>query len=219
MAHDLRNYLTPLKGRLDILERRARREEQEVYVRELEAINLLLKRLGGLVTDLLDAERLKQGLFSLHRQPVDLVEIVGEVALIWNMPKHPISVQAPEQLVLTADQDRITQVIENLLSNAFTHAAPDTPVQVTLAQEQRATGLWATIAVSDQGEALSPERLASLFQPFAKGARSQGLALGLWLAQRIAQAHQGTLTAHMEAGTTIRVILALPFQVKQPEEG
>lgn len=210
MAHDLRNYLTPLKGRLDLLERRARREEQEGYVRELGVINQIIMRLNSLISELLDVERLNQGVFSLHRQQIDLVELVEEVVPIWRTPEHAIRVLAPDKLIITADRDRITQVVENLLSNAITHADPDTPVQVALAQEQRSDGPWAIVMISNQGPEISPEQLTALFQPFAKGAHSQGLGLGLWLAQRIAHAHQGTLTVQIEAEKTTHFTLSLP---------
>lgn len=216
MAHDLRNYLTPLKGRLDLLERRARRGAQENYMRELQAVNLIVLRLNGLISNLLDVARLRQGLFSLRCQPIDLVELVEDLAPIWEMPEHVIEIQAPEQLILIADRDRLAQVVENLLSNATTYAEPNAPIQVALSQEQRVDGLWVILTVSNWGPAMPPEQLASLFQPFVKGAHSQGLGLGLWLSQRIAQAHQGTLTARIEAGTMNRFILSLPLQGNQP---
>lgn len=216
MAHDLRNYLTPLKGRLDLLKRRARREAQENYIRELQVINLIVLRLNGLISDLLDVARLRQGLFSLRYQPIDLVELVEDLAPIWETPEHVIEIQAPEQLIMNADRDRLAQVVENLLSNATTYAELNAPIQVTLSQEQRVDGLWAMLTVSNRGPAMPSEQLESLFQPFAKGVHSQGLGLGLWLSQRIAQAHQGTLTARTEADTMNYFTLSLPLQGNQP---
>nr|WP_040445686.1 ATP-binding protein [Ktedonobacter racemifer] len=216
MAHDLHNYLTPLKGRLDLLKRRARREMQETYVRELQAVDLIVLRLNGLISNLLDVSRLKQGLFSLQRQPIDLVELVEDLVPIWRTSEHAIEIQAPEQLILIADRDRLAQVIENLLSNATTYAEPNTPIHVTLTQEQRMDGLWAILTVSNRGPAIPPEQLESMFQPFVKGAHSQGLGLGLWVSQRIAQAHQGMITVRTEAGTMKRFILSLPLQGFSP---
>lgn len=210
MAHDLRNDLTPLKGRLELLERRARREDLPFVARELEIINQGVQRLNRLVSDLLDAERLRQGLFALHRQSMDLVQIVEDVVPIWKTPGHPIHVQAPASLVITADPDRIQQVIENLLSNATTHADPETPVQVEVTQRPQIDGLWAFLTVSNQGPPMSADYLQSLFQPFTKGAQSRGLGVGLYISQRIAHAHQGTLTARMEGEKTTRITLALP---------
>jgi two-component system OmpR family sensor kinase len=221
LAHDLGNYLAPIKGRLDLLERRARREKQETYERELGAVTQGMKRLQSLIADLLDAERLKRGLFAFHRQPVNLAEVLEEVVPIWSLPAHPIYLQIVDALTILADRDRMQQVIENLLSNAVTHADPQTPIQVRLQREERRDGPWAVLTVSNQGTAMSPEQLQALFQPFVRGVRSPGLGLGLWLSQRLAHAHQGTLIARMEAEHTIGLTLSLPLQTQQllPQEG
>lgn len=216
MAHDLRNYLTPLKGRLELLRRRARREQQESLAREAEAIEQTALRLDRLVGDLLDAERLKQGVFALHPQDVDLVELVDEVVPIWRTPGHAIEVHGPEHLMVVADPNRLQQVVENLLSNAMTHADPDTPISVTITQEQRAQGDVVRITVTNQGRSMTPEQLQSRFRPFARGDHSQGLGLGLYISQRIAQAHQGTLTVQTEGEKTTHVTLSIPRSLTVP---
>lgn len=212
MAHDLRNDLTPLKGRLELLIRRARREGLFSFGRELEVTNRGIDRLNRLVSDVLDVERLKQGLFALHRQEIDLVQLVEDVVPIWETAGHPIRVQAPASLVVMADPDRIQQVMENLLSNATTYSDPDTPIQVTMRQKQQTNGLFAYITVATQGPQMSADQLRSLFQPFTKGMRSRGLGIGLYVSQRIAQAHQGTLTAQAEGEKTTRMTLTLPIE-------
>ncbi|GHO48877.1 GAF domain-containing sensor histidine kinase [Ktedonospora formicarum] len=216
MAHDLRNYLTPLKMRLDLLERRACRDQQDAYVRELQAVDLIVSRLSRLIANLLDVSRLKQGLFALHCQSVDLVALVEELVPIWHTLEHPIEMQIPERLILMADRDRLAQIIENLLSNAATYAEPQTPIRISLTQEPHIDGPWVILMVSNRGLPIPPEHLASLFQPFTKGDHSQGLGLGLWVSQRIAQAHQGALTAHTEATGTNHFTLSLPLQCNEP---
>lgn len=216
MAHDLRNYLTPLKGRIELLRRRAQREKQNLLARELEAIDQTAMRLDRLVSDLLDVERLKQGVFALHPQEVDIVDLVEEVVPIWSTPGHPIQVQAPEHVMAVADPDRIQQVVENLLSNATTHADLETPILVTITQEQRADGSFARITVTNQGRQMTPEQLRSLFLPFTKGSHSQGLGLGLYISQRIVQAHQGTLTVQTQGEKTTHVILSIPCSLNVP---
>lgn len=64
MAHDLRNYLTPLKGRLTLVEWRARRDNREQDVRDADAANHTLRLLERVISDLLDLARLNQGIFS-----------------------------------------------------------------------------------------------------------------------------------------------------------
>lgn len=216
MAHDLHNYLTPLKGRLELLRRRASREKQAMLARELEVISQTTSRLDRLVSDLLDVERLRQGIFALHLQEVDLVDLVEEVVPIWSTPGHSIQVQAPERLMVTADPDRIQQVVENLLSNATTHADAETPISIAVTQEQRADELFALVTVTNQGQQMSPEQLKSLFQPFSRGSRSLGLGLGLYISQQIALVHQGTLSVKTQGENTTHVTLAIPCSLNVP---
>jgi len=210
MAHDLGNMLTPIKGRLDLLERRARREGQVAYERELLIIKQSVVRVRRLMTDLLDVTRFRQGLFTLEVQAFNLVEMLDDMASIWSAPQHAIHLHAPEYLLVTADPSRIQQAMENLLSNATTHAEGSTAVQVTVKEEQRDEGPWVAVTVSNQGPPIPPEQLATLFLPFAKGEQSQGMGLGLHLAERIAHAHHGSLTVRTDAGPTTHFVLSWP---------
>lgn len=212
MAHDLGNYLTPLKIRLELLEKRARREGQVAYERELLTMNLALMRLNRLATDLLDVARLRQGIFALQFHPFDLMEVIWDVVPIWRSPQHPIEVHAPGQMIVTADQSRIQQALENLLSNATTHSDPGAAVQVTVQEEHSNDHPWVQVTVSNQGPAIPAEMLATLFLPFARGDHSHGMGLGLYLAERIAHAHYGRLTVRTEEGPTTHFTLSWPRQ-------
>jgi two-component system OmpR family sensor kinase len=210
MAHDLGNYLTPLKARVDLLERRARREGQGSYERELLIISQAVTRLKWLANDLLDVARLRQGLFTLQLDSFDLVEVLQDMVPVWSTSQHPIQLQAPDQLIVVADQNRLQQALENLLSNATSHADPGTAVQVSVKEEQHNDGSWIQITISNQGPPIPPELLATLFLPFAKGEHSQGMGLGLYLAERIAHAHHGRLTVRTDAGPTTHFVLSWP---------
>lgn len=78
--------------------------------------------------------------------------------------------------------------------------------------ERREDGLWVILTVSNAGPGLAPEQLASLLRPFVTGSQSTGLGLGLYLANRIAQAHQGTLTLDSPGGQGVQAKLALPVE-------
>ncbi|GHO97371.1 hypothetical protein KSF_074190 [Reticulibacter mediterranei] len=210
MAHDLGNMLTPIKGRLDLLERRARREGQVDYERELLLIKQSVVRVRRLMTDLLDVARLREGLFTLEVQAFDLVEMLSDLVSIWSTPQHAILLHAPDSLLVTADPSRMQQALENLLSNATTHAEGKTAVQATVKEEQHDDGPWVSVTISNQGPPIPRELLTTLFLPFAKGEQSQGMGLGLYLAERIAHAHQGRLTVRTEAGPTTHFTLSWP---------
>jgi len=212
MAHDLRNYLTPLKGRLERLERRARREGREKDLHDATATINILNRLGRVISDLLDVARLNPGIFTIHPQPINLVDLVQQVVPAFSRPETPIHVHAPQEVVLSADPDRLRQVLENLLANAVKYAPDHTPIEVQVDRERRADGLWMLLTVSNTGPGILAELRPQLSRPFVAGMTSTGLGLGLYLANRIAAAHLGTLTVDSPQGQGMQVTLALPME-------
>jgi len=212
MAHDLRNYLTPLKGRLERLERRARREGRGQDLHDATATFNILNRLGRVISDLLDVARLNQGIFTIHPQPINLVDLVQQVVPAFSRPETPIHVHAPQEVVLSADPDRLRQVLENLLANAVKYAPDHTPIEVQVDRERRADGLWMLLTVSNTGPGILAELRQHLLRPFVAGMTSTGLGLGLYLANRIAAAHRGTLTVDSPQGQGVQVTLALHME-------
>ncbi|MFL5702646.1 MAG: ATP-binding protein [Ktedonobacteraceae bacterium] len=214
-AHDLRNYLTPMRGRIELLERRARREGREQDVRDARATTHTLGLLDRVITDLLDVSRLNQGIFVITPAPMNLVELVQEIVAAFRSAGNPIHVHAPTEVVLSADAARLRQLLENLLANAVKYAPRQTPITVEVYTEERTDGTWVILTVSNAGPGLPPERLATLFHPFVAGSESIGLGLGLYLAKRIAEAHAGTLTLDSPAGQGVQATLALPVEEEE----
>jgi signal transduction histidine kinase len=212
MAHDLRNYLTPMRGRIELMERRARREGREQDVHDAGATTHTLGLLEQVIADLLDVARLNQGIFVITAAPMNLVELVQEIVAAFRSAERPIHVHAPTEVVLSADPARLRQLLENLLANAVKYAPRQTPITVEVHTERRTDGPWAILTVSNAGPGLSPERLATLFHPFVAGSQSIGLGLGLYLAKKIAEAHTGTLTLDSPNGQGVQATLALPVE-------
>ncbi len=213
MAHDVRNYLTPIRGHLDLIERRARRENREQDVLNATLATGALSRLNGLISNLLDIARLNQGIFSINPQPLNLVDLVQEVAAAFRTAETLIQIQAPQEVIISADPDRLHQLLENLLANAVQHAPKKTPVEVSVDTERRVDGMWAVLIVANQGPGIPPDLLSHLFQPFISGSSSRGLGLGLYLASRIAGVHNGTLTVDSAPGEGTRFTLSLPADI------
>jgi two-component system, OmpR family, sensor kinase len=195
LAHDLRNFLTPIRARLDMLSRRAAREEHRANLKDVQSLHGSVGRLERLILDLLDVARIDQGLFRLSPQPFDLVVLAHELSDVLGAPQSPIVVQGPAELGITGDSMRLRQALENLISNAQQHSPEGAPVTLTLSSEDRDDVAWAVIEVSDDGPGIAPEVLPQLFERFARGAGSEGLGLGLHLAHQIATAHGGALDA------------------------
>jgi signal transduction histidine kinase len=164
--------------------------------------------------DLLDSSRLEHGIFALDTQPTDLGELVRQTCAALTTDQVPIRVEAPADLVVTVDAERIRQALENLLTNALKHAPAGTEVTVEVGTEAPAMDneqAWAVITVADQGPGIPPELRSRLFERFARGPGSTGLGLGLHLASRVAAAHGGTLTAEPHPAVGARFVLCLPL--------
>jgi signal transduction histidine kinase len=210
LAHDLRNYITPLRGRLAMLHRRAQHEQREQDMRLAASATQALERMERLIATVLDTARLERAFFELIVQPVDLVLLARQTAELLQTDDIPILLDLPETAIYDGDGERLGQVLHNLLSNAIQHSPSRAAVRLRLAVETRDGGTWMVVTVCDRGTGISPEVLPRIFERFAAGPGSRGLGLGLYLARGIAEAHCGTLTVQSSSGGGTCFELALP---------
>jgi two-component system OmpR family sensor kinase len=210
LAHDLRNHLQPLIGRLQMMRINL---EHGVPV-EISSVGSALasaQRLARLTEDLLDMKRLDEGLFSLRLAPVDLARLCRETAESLGTSTTPVHTSGEASLVAVVDEERIRQTLENLVANAIKYSPPGKPVQLHVLADLGAPKRRAVIEVLDSGPGISREVAATLFDPFSFSSDSKGLGLGLYLAHRIAQVHSGALTVHSRPTGGTRFRLTLPL--------
>lgn len=167
--------------------------------------------MGALVEDLLQLARLDQGAV-LRREPVDLAVVVDDTArdLRAVEPDRPVTVEVVEPVVALGDEDRVRQVVANLVGNARVHTPAGTPVRLRAAVEDGR----AVVEVTDEGPGMDPAVAARAFERFfrADPSRSRshgGTGLGLSIAQAVVMALGGrvTLASAPGRGTTVRVEL------------
>jgi two-component system OmpR family sensor kinase len=169
-------------------------------------------RMTTLVADLLLLARLDAGR-PLASEPVDLTRVVLDSVADARTaaPDHRWQLDLPEQVVtVIGDEDRLHQVLANLLTNASTHTPPGTTVVTRVAVGAMTTD----VIVSDDGPGIPTELQPRLFDRFARSDTSRSRAhgssgLGLAIAHSIVAAHGGSLTATSspEAGSTFHVRL------------
>jgi len=170
------------------------------------------QRMKRMIEELLDFTRSRPETgMPIHRQPTDLGQIaqatVDEMRSSW--PRHTISLRADRHCTGLWDPDRMAQICTNLIANALEHSPPDTGVDVRVTEVPQG----AELSVSNESAVISPEVLATLFQPFRRGLglkpSSQGVGLGLYIVDQIVRAHGGTVAAQSSDGhTTFTVTLA-----------
>ena len=209
LAHDLRNYVTPIHARLHLMAR-ARNESRKKDVRDVELALREVERLNKLISEILDIARLDQGMFEIDVQPVDLGPLIEDVSAALSTPDHEIIVEAPEQAAVAADPQRIRQCIENIVSDTVQHSPHNSPVKLTVWNEQRDQTMWGVVDFHNEGPGIPVEIMPRLFDRFAAGPESRGLGLGLYLAKRIAVAHGGDVSVESPSGEGTRFRLHLP---------
>jgi signal transduction histidine kinase len=212
VAHDLLNQITPIKGQVDLAVRRLQRDGEDGHVEPVAQVSRALASLSRMVTDLLDASRLDGGIFSVTRQPVDLVDLVHSVIERARVDRPEIVARTPKELTVEADAARLTQAVQNLLGNAVQHTPAGVPIVVSIGERQSEDGALAVIEVHDEGPGIAQDLLPRLFVRDTAGGETAGRGLGLYLAQGIATAHGGELTVQSEAGKGTTFTLTLPIR-------
>jgi two-component system, OmpR family, sensor kinase len=209
-SHELRTPLTSIRGYSELFRRGADRDPEGIE-RAMGRIEGEAMRMGTLVDDLLLLARLDQGR-PLEQTPVDLSHLAEEAAADARVvdPGRLVTFDSSGPVVVLGDEDRLRQVAANLCSNALAHTPAGTSVLVrTGAAEGRAF-----LEVADEGEGLTAEKQALVFERFYRGdeARTRGGAgLGLSIVAAIASALGGraTVRSAVGQGATFRVDLPL----------
>ncbi|MPZ15129.1 MAG: response regulator, partial [Chloroflexi bacterium] len=164
IAHELGQPLTTISGYAQLLGRR--NIVPEVEERARSTISAETRRLGRLVQDLADAWRVSAGRFPVDLAESDLASIVREQVDLarGGTDRHTIELDAHvEQLPVLCDEDRIAQVLSNLLDNAIKYS--DGPkIHVAI----RVDGRQAIITVRDRGPGIPRDRLEAIFQPHVR---------------------------------------------------
>jgi len=201
LSHELRNPLAPIKNSLYILERVQPGSDKATH--SLAVINRQTAQLTRLVDDLLDVTRITRNKIQLHPTRLDINELVKAVVEDQRSIFANAEVQlefrlATDAVYVNADENRLTQVVGNLLQNAakFTGRGGTTCITITADSAQH----QAVIDVADNGVGIAPSVLERLFQPFMQADQTLdrslgGLGLGLALVKGLVELHGGTVTA------------------------
>jgi CheY-like chemotaxis protein len=212
LGHELRNPLAPALTALELMKLRG----SDVMTREREVLERQISHMTRLVDDLMDVSRLSRGKIELRSTRFDLRHAVDRAAdmarPLIQQQRHQFRVTVPTGVVLDADEDRVVQVLVNLLTNA----AKYTPPGGHLVLSGEVDDDRAIVACQDDGPGIAPDLLPTMFEPFAQGPRSfdrpqGGLGLGLALARSLTELHGGTLTYEVVHPHGSRFVLRLPI--------
>ncbi|MFA6961077.1 MAG: ATP-binding protein [Opitutaceae bacterium] len=172
------------------------------------------ERLLRILNDLLDLSRLESGVSILNRRPVQVAELLSDMAhemkAIIEAAGQTVVVEVAEELTeVNVDADRLRHVFINLLTNASKYCGPET--MITLYAEP-ASDDFIRFGVRDQGPGMKPETVALVFEKFYRGPdqEQRGAGLGLTIAREIVVAHGGSIACSSEVGKGSDFYFLLP---------
>ncbi|MEI5909029.1 HAMP domain-containing sensor histidine kinase [Bacillus spongiae] len=211
VSHELRTPLTSIKGWSETL---ITGNLQNVHENKtgLTIITNETDRLIKLVEELLDFSRYSNGSFTIHPTTFSFNHLINEVILqldqTYKRKNISISLENDEPVQLYADENRIRQVLINLLENAIKYSDPESTVFIRYYQN----GTFFTFEIEDEGQGIEEEHLQHIATLFYKEKENtEGVGLGLAICKNIIELHRGKLTIESKknVGTTVRFTLPL----------
>jgi signal transduction histidine kinase len=213
VSHDLRNPLNTILLSANVLARRGALGSKDAQL--VQRIQNAAERAAGLVRDLLDFTLTQMGgRIPVQRRAMNLHDLLHAV-LAELEAAHPGRVAC----LLDADDprgewdpDRLSQVVENLVSNALKYGAADGVVRVRTVCESRALRL----EVHNEGEPIPAGKLRAIFEPLQRGAEAsqpnpdRSIGIGLYIVRHIVEAHGGTVEAESATGLGTTFVVRLP---------
>ncbi|MDE2822017.1 MAG: response regulator, partial [Chloroflexota bacterium] len=216
VSHELRTPLTTIKGSTATVLSNPSLFDQAETRQFFRIIDEQADLLRDLISDLLDLTQIEAGALSVDTEPTDVAFLVAEAKDIFlrGGTRNEIEVDIAHGLTrIEADRPRITQVLNNLLSNAAKYSPDSSTIRVTALEKDA----HVEISVSDEGMGLSPDQLERLFRPYSRveggdgEQRVAGAGLGLAICKGIVEAHGGRIWAESEGeGRGSRFVFTIP---------
>ncbi len=224
VSHELRTPLTTIKSYTETLLDGAL-EDKEIATEFLDIVNSEADRMAFLVRDLLQLSR-----FDSKQVQLDITEIPLNAFLEETVRQNKIHAEAKDQklyyiplkrdIILYGDRDRISQVINNIVTNAIKYSLSKAEIRISTGED----AYYYKIIVKDTGMGIQREDLPRIFERFYRvdKARSRamgGTGLGLAIAKEIMESHGGRLTAESEYGKGTTMTMWFPKAQQEPWEG
>ncbi|WP_081829693.1 sensor histidine kinase [Paraoerskovia marina] len=217
-SHELRTPVAAIRGYAELYGMGALTEPEQIDD-TIARIEDSATRMGALVADLLALARLDEGR-ALRQDPVDVVRLAQDAAQDLHAlnPDRAVTVCAldgsarPSDLVVTGDEDRLRQVVINLIGNVARHTPATAPCEIALGRSDDGR---AVLEVRDHGPGVDPAQADRIFERFYRADASRtresgGSGLGMAIVAAIVAAHRGTVRVGSTPGGGLTVVVTLP---------
>ncbi|MEO8854965.1 MAG: HAMP domain-containing sensor histidine kinase, partial [Ginsengibacter sp.] len=212
-SHELKTPVTSLKAYTQLLLMESEGKINSQYRSMLERMDRQINKLTALINDILDTSKLDNGELVYRKEKIPLINIVVDAItdIKRTSPQHEIIFNSYSNAEINADADRISQVLNNFLTNAIKYAADSPNILVELKQE----GDKVICSVQDFGKGIAEEEQQKIFDRFYRVTGPNlntypGLGLGLFICKDIIEKHQGKIGVISELGNGCTFYFELP---------
>ncbi len=216
-SHEIRHPLTLIMGFSEVLKEYGDTLDAAESREVMDKLGKAADRLRRSVVNMMEVSRMESGKLALEREEVDLAALIGSLVeeLRARSVEHAIEVEVEVGAGrVVADRDKLEIILFNLMDNAVKYSLPGGAVEVFARRDSREV----TIGVRDNGQGISEENINFIFQPFRQGEGTEfgpikGMGLGLYIVNRLVEAHGGRIEVRSEHGRGSTFIAHIP----QPE--
>jgi two-component system, OmpR family, sensor histidine kinase VicK len=222
VSHELRTPLTTMRSYLEALADGAW-QDPEIAPKFLEVTQTETERMIRLVNDLLQLSKLDSKDYKLSKEWINFVEFFHRIIDRFEMTKeqHVTFVRSipDEDIFVEMDPDKITQVLDNIISNALKYSPEGGKITFSLKTRDEKI----EVSVSDEGVGIPKESLSKIFERFyrvdkARSRKLGGTGLGLAIAKEMVVAHGGEIWAKSKEGKGTTVYFTLPYDPSKEDE-
>lgn len=220
VSHEFRTPLTGIQGFSEMI------RDEDLTIAEARDlandINEDAQRLGRMISEILDLDRMRSGRMTLHPEPMEINAVIRAVATRIGLgaPDHPLVLALDAALEAgEGDRDKLTQVITNLVNNAIKYSPGGSEIRISSAAENGSVH----VAIADDGLGISAKELEHVFEPYSRVDTQAtrditGTGLGLPIAREIIRLHGGKLWAESVEGSGSTFHFTIARSIPHAEE-
>ena len=208
-AHELRTPLTSISGYIQLLHNKLANRD-DATGKWVEALYEENKRLMHLVKEILEVNRMKAGQLQFRWQECELNDIIQDAVKEAKKMRQGRSINYKNYVKtdskIVGDNERLIQVVVNVLDNSLKYSPSDSIVEVTLKKEAKGF----VISIKDFGKGIDEKDLPNIFEGHHKGeGGEEGFGWGLFFVENVIRQHRGSINVHsgLKKGTTVEIIL------------
>lgn len=212
-SHELKTPLTTISAYMQLLEKKYM-EGQTIKQEWITTLSRELGRLTNLVNELLQINQIQKGQLVYDKKRFNIYKTIKDVSadFMFANPNRKIVITKDRIIpkgYMIGDQNKIIQVLNNLLNNAAKHSSARETIHIKIGSDKQ----HMQVSIVDKGPGIHPDDLQKVFSQFYRGRNNQkaGLGLGLYLSREIINEHKGDIKIESELNKGTTVIITLPI--------